>query len=281
MTIIIYPRENDILFGRGKPFQTHRGNIRMKKIIEPYLNIYQSSPRHLKTAITKHVTRTIRESVEDQGFSLDGDSASMVGNNPAVRPPPIRFLKPNPEYHEDDDDRVPRWIEANDEEIFNKISHCLRKKESSRRAPSGTLGLDQIITGHLGRSWLESVTQQVREETVKASDPAREFSPSKASSMYASSLLARTSSPNPHDLLIFDERLFDLSPSQVQSVINKAEKYSFFPPLNNKISGALEPVPILGGRALGSSVPQVTPNCTLEYFFTDPGMFPPSPSIFD
>jgi hypothetical protein len=131
LEMIFYPNDHDILLGRGRPFQSHPGNKRMKKMVDPYRSVYQSSPRNLRATITEHVIRVIRSSADEE---VEEDSTPPYYHDPydpAYRRQasvvPARFLKLDPKYQEDNSSW--RWAEASYNEIFNKISHCLRHKE--------------------------------------------------------------------------------------------------------------------------------------------------------
>ena len=129
----VHPK--DILFGRGRPFQSHPGNMRMKRILEPYISVYQSAPRHLKTGITKHVIRVLRQG----GTGKEGCSAQKTTGVPGLlqrsdKTPPernhiTRFLKQKPQNDNGDSSKKLQWVEASEAEIFSKVSHCLRKKD--------------------------------------------------------------------------------------------------------------------------------------------------------
>ena len=302
--IMIRPRDSDVLFGRGKPFQKHTGNMRMKATVEPYAAIYQSAPRHLKTAITKHVIRIIRESAEDQEFTADFPDKSSCGMKGSFMP--IRFLKQNLNYQEDDDDREPRWIEATDEEIFNKISHCLRKKEFSSKSSEIIQHLASQRSGFLSSVWPHddtSMKHQQQQHDQKLALLTGRIPPadhlSKEFSFKAhenNSMVASTSIPNSQDFFTFlDDSLFDLSPSKVRNAITgdhnhheeaqPQEAFSSF--RTNMIASMIEPLPLRSeSRAMPSSSSSSSAkakaiNYMLDCFFHDPGSSPPSPSVFD
>jgi hypothetical protein len=133
---IFHPKDHDVLLGRGRPFQTHPGNERMKTIVKPYMSGYQSSHRPQKAKIIEHVIRVIRDSPPPSSFKMDHEGTSQISVAPSTR-----FLKINPKVGEDhDDSHCLKWIEASETEIFNKISHCLRHKDHKRveqNAPRG------------------------------------------------------------------------------------------------------------------------------------------------
>ncbi|KAL3935758.1 MAG: hypothetical protein SGBAC_008788 [Bacillariaceae sp.] len=95
------PSNDDILLGRGKPFQNHPGNQRMLKIVDEHKERYLSEKRDKKRAIVEEV--------------LD-----IIQKNGA------RFLKriDHGEY----------WREVESTVSFEKVSHALRSKV---RRPEG------------------------------------------------------------------------------------------------------------------------------------------------
>jgi hypothetical protein len=86
----------------------------MQKIILDFKSTYKTSPRYLKTQITKDLIQVVRDS------GPDGEQ--------------VRFLKQlNPKIKDTS------WVEATDDDIFNKISHGLRSSYPlSKTTPPAT-----------------------------------------------------------------------------------------------------------------------------------------------
>jgi hypothetical protein len=55
------PARNDVLLGRGKPFQEHPGNICMRNLVELYLKEYQGAPIGQKNVIAGKIVADIQE----------------------------------------------------------------------------------------------------------------------------------------------------------------------------------------------------------------------------
>ncbi|KAL3936225.1 MAG: hypothetical protein SGBAC_008409 [Bacillariaceae sp.] len=92
----IQPTEYDVLFGRGKPFQDHPGNLRLHSIVNVYKANYTQARRHEKTSIAEDVVKIIKN---------DGKHAG-------------RFLK-----------QVDgKWEAVSDMDARAKVSHALRGK---------------------------------------------------------------------------------------------------------------------------------------------------------
>jgi hypothetical protein len=92
------PTSFDVLFGRGKPYQGHPGNIRLHKVVEVYRTRYSQVRRHIKTEIAEEIVQFIKS-----------------GGNKAGR-----FLK-----RADGDET---WEEVSDTVAREKVSHALRGK---------------------------------------------------------------------------------------------------------------------------------------------------------
>jgi hypothetical protein len=88
---IIVPKNDDVLLGRGRPFQEHAGNMRCNYVIVETMEQYEAASRNDKTTIARNVLEKIKE----------------YGG---------RFLKQN--------NRV--WEEVDDVEALRKISHSFR-----------------------------------------------------------------------------------------------------------------------------------------------------------
>mmetsp|Transcript_10934 Transcript_10934/g.31344 ORF Transcript_10934/g.31344 Transcript_10934/m.31344 type:complete len:811 (+) Transcript_10934:50-2482(+) len=74
-TRVVVPGRMDILFGRGRSFQEHPGNLRYSQLIETNREKYDSSKKLEKTALTKHIVQTVQAS---GGRFLKQDGASWV-----------------------------------------------------------------------------------------------------------------------------------------------------------------------------------------------------------
>ena len=88
------PEPNDILLGRGRPYQEYSGNLMLADLIDKERPRYQGSNRSGKTKISREVLRIIKE-------ELHG-----------------KFLKK--------DETTGLWIEQSDEVAREKISHSFR-----------------------------------------------------------------------------------------------------------------------------------------------------------
>ncbi|KAG7373601.1 hypothetical protein IV203_034325 [Nitzschia inconspicua] len=94
----VRPKNNDILFGRGKPFQNHPGNRKMLGLIDQYKQQYSESPRDRKRPIVEEIIGML---------TADGG----------------RFLR---RYNEDVNSNW--WIEVNRQVAFDKVSHAFRSR---------------------------------------------------------------------------------------------------------------------------------------------------------
>jgi hypothetical protein len=93
-TIILYPLANDVLLGRGRPFQEFPGNVHMAEIVDAYREEYESVGKLQKTAISSKVVQLIRESKGGRFLKKDGG----------------------------------RWVEVTDDVARLKASHGFRTK---------------------------------------------------------------------------------------------------------------------------------------------------------
>eukprot|EP00429_Kryptoperidinium_foliaceum_P087892 CAMPEP_0176184446 /NCGR_PEP_ID=MMETSP0121_2-20121125/821_1 /TAXON_ID=160619 /ORGANISM="Kryptoperidinium foliaceum, Strain CCMP 1326" /LENGTH=311 /DNA_ID=CAMNT_0017522825 /DNA_START=37 /DNA_END=969 /DNA_ORIENTATION=+ len=98
---ISQPSVVDVLFGRGKPYQGHAGNIRLHKIVDLYKARYSNARRHEKTEIAEEIVQFIK-------------SPSGANKQPG------RFLKKL--------DNEEAWVQVNDSVARDKVSHALRGK---------------------------------------------------------------------------------------------------------------------------------------------------------
>jgi hypothetical protein len=100
------PTQYDVLFGRGKPYQGHKGNIRLHKVVDLYKPRYSQARRHEKTEIAEEIVQFVKVSGEKAG----------------------RFLK----RAEGDE----AWVEVSDSIARDKVSHALRGKPRKEASSS-------------------------------------------------------------------------------------------------------------------------------------------------
>jgi len=92
----IAPATNDVLFGRGKRFQNHPGNLRMRKIIRKYKKIYMAQKgQHRKRLVVENAYNEI-----------------VCGG--------ARFVKQSEEKNQ--------WVEVMMHEALEKVAHTIRYK---------------------------------------------------------------------------------------------------------------------------------------------------------
>ncbi|KAL3925509.1 MAG: hypothetical protein SGARI_005829, partial [Bacillariaceae sp.] len=99
----VRPKNNDILFGRGKPFQNHPGNRKMLGLIDQYKQQYAESPRDRKRPIVEEIIGML---------TTDGG----------------RFLK---RYSEDVNSNW--WVEVTRQVAFDKVSHAFRSRSRPKQ----------------------------------------------------------------------------------------------------------------------------------------------------
>ena len=102
---IVHPTSNDVLFGRGKPFQSHEGNVFLHKLVKLHKDRYVNSRRYDKLAIAEEIVICVKEG-----------SKGMPG----------RFLK------RAEDDGEDYWVEVTNEVAREKVSHALRGKARNK-----------------------------------------------------------------------------------------------------------------------------------------------------
>jgi hypothetical protein len=93
----------DVLCGRGLPFQKYPGNLHMHEVVERHKNEYNVARRSDKPRVVKRIIQEIR----DTG---------------------ARFLRPYGEFNSNDQDL---WVEADDDIVYDKISHVLRHRKKA------------------------------------------------------------------------------------------------------------------------------------------------------
>ena len=79
---ILVPFSQDVLYGKGTPFQNHPGNKRLRQLIADQIKQYDKSQRGEKKAIALGIIETIRQS---GGLFLkqDGSKWTRVNNDAA------------------------------------------------------------------------------------------------------------------------------------------------------------------------------------------------------
>jgi hypothetical protein len=110
LKVTLSPRENDIVFGRGKTFQDHAGNKRMRECVMEY--------KHLYIAIKRFQKHTLVQTIYEK--LLDGGA---------------RFLRR--------DDATDSWVIVDRDHATQKVSHALRCKKHLKK-PSRSTKVEKI-----------------------------------------------------------------------------------------------------------------------------------------
>ncbi|KAG7370883.1 hypothetical protein IV203_019453 [Nitzschia inconspicua] len=95
----------DILCGRGMPFQSYPGNIAMHEVVNQHKDEYIASRRSDKPRVIKNIILQLKDSG-------------------------ARFLKPYGEFQSNESDR---WVEVDDQYVYDKISHVMRHRQRAAR----------------------------------------------------------------------------------------------------------------------------------------------------
>jgi hypothetical protein len=88
------PGSFDVLVGKGRSLQEHRGNKRFRHLIDAHGREYHNASRHDKTALTEKMVQMVKQTTG-------------------------RFLK----------DDGAGWVEIPDEVARLKVSHCFRDQK--------------------------------------------------------------------------------------------------------------------------------------------------------
>lgn len=122
-TEIYLPTSRDILFGRGKPYQQHLGNVRLSLTLESLKERYEALPRQDKTALAQDIVKA---------FKAKGS----------------RFLRQPSLSVKADVADVPLWKEVKDSEAREKVSQLFRSMRHGKQhqgAASGSGGVERSL----------------------------------------------------------------------------------------------------------------------------------------
>ena len=99
--MILYPNSEDVLMGRGRPFQQFVGNLNLNRIVAEHQEEYNKVDRKSKTRLTRRIVQLIKD-----------------GNG--------RFLKRDSEMDGG-------WVVVTDAQAREKIAHAFRYNSSLSR----------------------------------------------------------------------------------------------------------------------------------------------------
>jgi hypothetical protein len=161
------PYPFDVLFGRGKPYQDHPGNVRVRKVVKLHKARYCQAKRNEKTDIADEIVTCMK-------------NAGSGG----------RFLKRGVEG------LAGSWVEVSDEEARDKVSHMLRERTCRKKGRSFLEASANLR--RLAKCESASEQQQQRQEQAiaeaTASEQLRLFAA--AQRVRDSTLAPLSSSPN-------------------------------------------------------------------------------------
>jgi hypothetical protein len=110
---ILFPLCNDVLLGRGRPYQEFPGNRRMAELVEEHREVHQSGSKLEKTALANKITYIIKD-------------------------PNGRFLKKTEGENGD-------WVEVTDKVAREKVSHAFRTKTRRNTPVVGKLSWQHLL----------------------------------------------------------------------------------------------------------------------------------------
>jgi hypothetical protein len=129
---LLTPAENDVLLGRGRPFQEWHGNLQLAKIIDIHREEYGQADRAKKTAISKDVLSIVK--------SCNGRFLQQVKKNKKAT--------------------ACEWEQVSDAVAREKVSSGFRRKEEEKRSAvdeedsstSGVLGTNPTKRPRMSKS---------------------------------------------------------------------------------------------------------------------------------
>jgi hypothetical protein len=98
-----FPRDEDVLFGRGGRTNHHPGNVRLREIVNKYRHAYNQAKKVDKPQVSKSIVSALRNAN-----------------------PPSRFLRHN--------EGTGRWEDVGDKRAAEKVSQTLREKDQDEKA---------------------------------------------------------------------------------------------------------------------------------------------------
>ena len=107
---LLLPTGRDVLFGRGRPYQEHPGNVRFSLVIESLKPRYESLKRAEKTRLAEDLVKKMKA----RG---------------------MRFLRQSNGYWEDADDSAAR----------EKVSQGFRSLRSDKQSSKGNKGSEKVV----------------------------------------------------------------------------------------------------------------------------------------
>lgn len=76
---VVTATDQDVLLGRGKPYQTHPGNLQLAKILQDREDEFNSATKSQKTAITWEILRRIQNEFGGRFLERDENDANDIG----------------------------------------------------------------------------------------------------------------------------------------------------------------------------------------------------------
>jgi hypothetical protein len=132
---IIVPGELDVILGRGRAYQNHKGNLRYRHIVESYRQRYEIlSTKREKTQLIKDVVQAVK----------DGGG---------------RFLR---------QDSIGRWIPVDLDMARDKVSHSFRNQKRLSQKTNDTTTITTTTEGNSNNK--SDVTEEPERDAKRARD---------------------------------------------------------------------------------------------------------------
>jgi len=126
----LLPRPNDVLLGRGRPFQLYSGNLALTTIIDGYRAQYMSSKKMIKKTITSEIVESIRASggrFLKKGSDVDWEEVDFETSRLKVS----HSFRTISKWHSDNDDAWNHGGKGSEEVLVDSIPSILGKDTNS------------------------------------------------------------------------------------------------------------------------------------------------------
>lgn len=142
-SIDIFPRDEDVLFGRGGRTNHHPGNKRLREIVNKYRDTYNQAKKVDKPKVSKLIVSALR-------------SAN----------PPSRFLRMNED--------TTLWEDVGDKRAAEKVSQTLREKDKAARLYALAVREDEVFPAAAHASPTRKATADRTSAVLPAAQAAAE-----------------------------------------------------------------------------------------------------------
>lgn len=163
---IYKPAPQDVILRRGRVYQSHPGNLRMRQLLDLYREEYDTAPVGEKGIIAMKVVHTIQK--ESGGRFLEKDVNAVTTTTTTIPGGPSPITSKSKNVVAGSQELTTIWKEVSDKEAGRRVSKSFR---SARRSQNSSFNTTTSASASSGRGQSVKATNEIQRGNIKRFKP--------------------------------------------------------------------------------------------------------------